>query len=99
CSSDLGQDKASLLGKILRLDIDSDGFPGDAERNYSIPPTNPFNGDAASHGEVWAYGLRNPWRCSFDRATGDLIIADVGQNQREELNFEPVSSHGGVNYG
>jgi glucose/arabinose dehydrogenase len=82
------QDTSSLLGKLLRLDVD--GAPP-----YAIPPTNP--GFAA--GEVWAYGLRNPWRFSFDRETGDLYVGDVGQNAWEEVDFQPASSAGGENYG
>ncbi|MFN0057878.1 MAG: PQQ-dependent sugar dehydrogenase [Planctomycetota bacterium] len=88
-----------LLGKILRLDVDGvDDFPADATKNYSIPPTNPFVG-IAGEDEIWAYGLRNPWRGSFDRATGDLWIADVGQFQREEVDFQPAGFAGGANYG
>lgn len=86
------------LGKILRLDINGDDFPADATRNYAIPPDNPFVGTAGDD-EIWAYGLRNPWRASFDRLTGDFYIADVGQNQVEEINFQPASSTGGENYG
>ena len=92
------QDLDSLEGKILRLDVDSDDFPGDPERNYGIPPDNPFVGvDGAD--EIWAYGLRNPWRCSFDRETGDFYIADVGSATWEEVNFQPADSTGGENYG
>jgi glucose/arabinose dehydrogenase len=87
-----GQSLDTLLGKILRLDVDN-GFP------YAVPPTNPFVGRPGARGEIWAYGLRNPWRFSFDRITGDLYIADVGQNQYEEVNFQPASSGGGQNYG
>jgi glucose/arabinose dehydrogenase len=86
------------LGKLLRLDVSGDDFPEDVDRNYKVPAGNPFvgvNGDD----EIWAYGLRNPWRNSFDRETGDLLIADVGQNQREEINFQPGDSKGGENYG
>jgi glucose/arabinose dehydrogenase len=86
------------LGKMLRLDVDSDDFPADATRNYAIPDNNPFVGTTGDD-EIWAYGLRNPWRASFDRLTGDLYIADVGQNQREEINFQSASSTGGENYG
>jgi glucose/arabinose dehydrogenase len=86
------------LGKILRIDINDDDFPADATRNYAIPADNPFVGRIGDD-EIWAYGLRNPWRPSFDRLTGDLYIADVGQNQREEINFQPASSRGGENYG
>jgi glucose/arabinose dehydrogenase len=81
------QNLAVLLGKILRIDVESGVSP------YTIPTGNPFNS------EVWAYGLRNPWRFSFDRGTGDLFIADVGQNQFEEVNFQPAASSGGENYG
>lgn len=87
-----------LLGKMLRIDIDGDDFPNDPLANYAIPSSNPF-ADGGGAGEVWAYGLRNPWRSSFDRATGDLWIADVGQNNYEEIDFEPAGSVGGKNYG
>ncbi len=85
------------LGKVLRLDVDGDDFT-DARRNFAIPPTNPFVGTDGDD-EIWAYGLRNPWRMSFDRETGDLYIADVGQGQIEEINFQPADSTGGENYG
>lgn len=85
------QNLDSLLGKILRLDVDA-GSP------YAIPPTNPFIGRAGARSEIWSYGWRNPWRFSFDRVTGDLYIGDVGQNNWEEINFEPGGS-GGLNYG
>ena len=88
----------NLLGKILRIDVSTDAFPNDNTRNYSIPVSNPFVNDAADS-EIWAYGLRNAWRSSFDRATGDLYIADVGQREIEEINFQPASSQGGENYG
>lgn len=88
----------NLLGKMLRIDVDGDDFPADANRNYAIPPSNPFVGISGDD-EIWAYGLRNPWRNSFDRETGDLIIADVGQNAREEINFQSADSTGGENYG
>lgn len=88
-----GQAPDNLLGTILRIDVD-----GDAP--YAIPEDNPhFTGSPALAPEVWAWGLRNPWRFSFDRDTGDLYIADVGQNQWEEVNFEPADSTGGLNYG
>ena len=86
------------LGKILRVAVGGDDFPADPDRNYAIPPSNPFvaiEGDD----EIWAYGLRNPWRPSFDRATGDLYIADVGQITCEEIDVQPASSAGGKNYG
>jgi glucose/arabinose dehydrogenase len=88
----------NLLGKLLRIDVSSDAFPEDANRNYAIPPTNPFVGQVGDD-EIWAYGLRNPWRNSFDRLTGDLYVADVGQGAREEINFQPAGSGGGENYG
>ncbi len=88
----------NLLGKMLRIDVNGDDFPADAQRNYAIPPSNPFVGITGDD-ELWAYGLRNPWRCSFDRANGDLYIADVGQTQWEEVNYQPAASPGGENYG
>ncbi len=87
-----------LLGKILRIDVDTDDFPKDPQRNYGIPATNPFVG-GPERDEIWASGLRNPWRCSFDPVTSDLWIADVGQGTREELDFQPAASTGGENYG
>jgi glucose/arabinose dehydrogenase len=87
-----------LLGKILRVDVNGDDFPADTLRNYAIPSTNPFVGITGDD-EIWAYGLRNPWRCSFDRETHDLYIADVGQDAREEVSFQPASDTGGRNYG
>jgi len=85
------QDPQSLLGKMLRLDVD-------AAPPY-VPASNPFVGDPGTLDEIWALGLRNPWRFSFDRDTGDLYIGDVGQNSREEVDFQPASSAGGENYG
>jgi glucose/arabinose dehydrogenase len=79
------------LGKLLRLDVD--GPPP------YIPPSNPFVGGSGARSDVWAYGLRNPWRFSFDRETGDLFIGDVGQNVWEEVDFQPRTSIGGENYG
>jgi glucose/arabinose dehydrogenase len=79
---------------MLRIDVDRT----EGGRAYAIPPGNPFVGQAGWRPEVWAYGLRNPWRYQFDRATGDLFIADVGQNAYEEVNFQP-SGQGGQNYG
>jgi glucose/arabinose dehydrogenase len=88
---DNGQSLDTLLGKVLRIDVDN----GDT---YAIPSNNPF---AAGGGkpEIWAYGLRNPWRFSFDRLTGDFYIADVGQGAWEEIDFQPANSPGGENYG
>lgn len=88
----------NLLGKMLRIDVEGDDFPSDANRNYSIPAGNPFV-DVTGDDEIWSYGLRNPWRNSFDRETGDLYIADVGQNVREEINVQLGDSSGGENYG
>jgi glucose/arabinose dehydrogenase len=87
-----GQNLGMLLGKILRIDVDN-GVP------YGIPPDNPFVGDAGAGDEIWAWGLRNPWRFSFDRLTGDMYIGDVGQSSWEEVNFQPSTSTGGENYG
>ena len=86
------------LGKILRIDVNTDQFPGNPNRHYAIPPTNPFV-DQTGDDEIWAYGVRNPWRMSFDRETGDLYFGDVGQLTREEVSFQPASSTGGENYG
>ena len=89
-----GQNLGVLLGKILRLDVDTE--PG--EGGYIVPPDNPFVSDPDARGEIWATGLRNPWRFSFDRETNDLWIGDVGQNAFEEINREPAGT-GGLNYG
>jgi glucose/arabinose dehydrogenase len=94
-----GQNINALLGKILRIDVNGDDFPGDTSRNYAIPPTNPFAGATPGADEVWAYGLRNPWHFSFDRATGDLYIGDVGQNLWEEIDYQAAGAAGGRNYG
>jgi glucose/arabinose dehydrogenase len=96
----------NLLGKILRLDVDGpDNIPGNADdadpangKPYRIPAGNPFNGTNGDR-EIWAFGVRNPWRDSFDRLTGDLWIADVGQDAREEVNFVPNGSGAGWNFG
>jgi glucose/arabinose dehydrogenase len=87
-----GQDLSQLLGKLLRVDIDH-GSP------YAIPASNPFVQHAGARGEIWAYGLRNPWRFSFDRSSGDLWIGDVGQGTYEEADLQPATSIGGENYG
>ncbi|MCA9839157.1 MAG: PQQ-dependent sugar dehydrogenase [Trueperaceae bacterium] len=87
-----GQALYTPLGKLLRIDVDS-GDP------YAVPETNPWANSPDAFKEIWAYGLRNPWRFSFDRETGDLYIADVGQNKYEEVNFQAASSKGGENYG
>jgi glucose/arabinose dehydrogenase len=87
-----GQNTDTLLGKILRLAPSAHG-------GYTIPSTNPFVGQAGRRGEIWAYGLRNPWRFSFDRATGDMVIGDVGQDLQEEVDFAAAGSGAGANYG
>jgi glucose/arabinose dehydrogenase len=94
-----GQDLTTWLGKILRVDVNGDDFPGDPDLNYAVPPDNPFVNDPDALDEIWAYGVRNPWRCTFDRLTGDFFIADVGQGNWEEINFQPAASAGGENYG
>ncbi|HSG38188.1 MAG TPA: PQQ-dependent sugar dehydrogenase, partial [Thermoanaerobaculia bacterium] len=86
----------TLLGKMLRIDVDQNV---NSAPFYGIPHDNPFRGAGDPPDEVWALGFRNPWRFSFDRQTGDLWIADVGQNQREEIDFQPANSSGGQNYG
>jgi glucose/arabinose dehydrogenase len=116
---DNAQDHSSLLGKILRIDVEvgsistaSSDFDhilylptvfnydsGITIPKYVVPPDNPFIDNPAYRPEIWALGLRNPWRFSFDRQTGDLYIADVGQNRWEEVNFQPSNSPGGENYG
>ncbi len=87
-----GQSLNTYFGKILRIDVDS-GIP------YGVPKTNPFISTSEAKGEIWALGLRNVWRFSFDSETGDLYLGDVGQNKWEEINFQPGSSSGGENYG
>jgi glucose/arabinose dehydrogenase len=90
-----GQSRTTLLGKILRIDpsTEDDGDPA-----YTIPDGNPYKGSLSMANEIWAFGLRNPWRCSFDRATGHLWVGDVGQNSREEIDVIP-SGVGGLNFG
>ncbi|UUP16560.1 PQQ-dependent sugar dehydrogenase [Nitratireductor thuwali] len=109
-----GQDLGTLLGKLLRIDVN---VPDDSYQAYAIPPDNPFARQAGivelfgiteeefaqihteARPEIWAYGLRNPWKFHFDSETGDLFIAEVGQNHWEEINFQPADSEGGENYG
>ena len=111
------QNPGSLLGKILRIDVEmqqtleftptmkiylplaAQGNQAVGQISYRIPETNPFVGRDGYRPEIWALGLRNPWRFSFDPLTGDLLIGDVGQNEREEVDFQPASSPGGENYG
>ncbi|MFL5539597.1 MAG: PQQ-dependent sugar dehydrogenase [Longimicrobiaceae bacterium] len=86
-----GQNNAALLGKILRIDVNG-------AAPYAIPPTNPFVGQTGKRPEIWITGVRNPWRLSFDREAGLLYLADVGQNQWEEVNVTPAGT-GGLNFG
>jgi glucose/arabinose dehydrogenase len=88
-----GQNPAELLGKLLRVDVEAGVSP------YAIPAANPFTQTVGYRGEIWALGLRNPWRFAFDRMNGDLYIADVGQNEYEEVDHQPAASGGGENYG
>ncbi len=114
--SNNAQNPASLLGKLLRIDVELEQLPpspgdvkvylpyisnnasGGAGLNYLIPHDNPFVGMSGYREEIWAMGLRNPWRFSFDTLTGDLYIGDVGQNKVEEIDFQNTSSSGGENY-
>ncbi|MBK7644291.1 MAG: PQQ-dependent sugar dehydrogenase [Planctomycetes bacterium] len=96
--SNNAQNLGSRLGKQMRIDIDGDDFPADTGNNYAIPPTNPFLGVTGALPEIWHYGLRNPWRASFDRLTGDQWIGDVGQGAIEEVDFVPAGV-GGLNFG
>jgi len=89
-----GQSLAALEGKILRIDPRASG-----NRPYSIPRSNPFAGRSGARGEIYSYGLRNPWRFSFDRSTGDLAIGDVGQNEIEEISFRRRGRGRGANFG
>lgn len=89
------QNLTTLLGKLLRVDVDNT----DTGLNYGIPADNPFVNDSSALNEIWAYGLRNPWKFSFDSENGDLWIADVGQNEIEEINRVSTASTGGENYG
>jgi glucose/arabinose dehydrogenase len=91
--NDNAQNLSRPLGKILRLDVDAENVP------YAAPADNPFVNTSGAMPEIWAYGLRNPWRFSFDRETGDLWIGDVGGSAWEEINFQPVTWPGGANYG
>jgi glucose/arabinose dehydrogenase len=92
--NDVSQSDSSLLGKMLRLNVDVDSAP-----YHSVPPDNPNAGAGLPLGLIWAKGLRNPWRFSFDRANGDLYIGDVGQNAVEEIDYTVAASTGGENYG
>lgn len=109
---DRGQSLDSALGKMLRIDVDNNNAPSHPAPlmfedpacpqdtgNYAIPADNPYAESTTACPEIWASGLRNPWRFSFDKNTGDIFIGDVGQGVREEINFQPASSLGGENYG
>jgi len=87
-----GQALDSLLGKILRIDVSP-------KTGYKVPADNPFVSNKDAKPEIWSYGIRNPWRCSFDRETGDFWIGDVGQNKWEEINFMPKGKASGANFG
>jgi glucose/arabinose dehydrogenase len=89
----VAQNPDNVLGKLLRIDVESGAAP------YAVPPDNPFVGVAGFRPEIWALGLRNPWRFSFDRGTGDLYIGDVGQNNFEEIDFQAAGDPVGRNYG
>ncbi|PCJ64479.1 MAG: hypothetical protein COA73_03740 [Candidatus Hydrogenedentota bacterium] len=92
------QNLTNKLGKILRIDVDA-GVPANPAVPY-VPASNPFlDGAGGNDDSIWVFGLRNPWRFSFDRANGDLYIADVGQNAVEEIDYQPAASSGGENYG
>ena len=90
-----GQNPRTLLGKILRIDVDTRS----GDRQYAIPPDNPFADGVGGAPEIWLTGLRNPWRISFDRTTGDLWIGDVGQSAWEEVDVQRAGAPGGTNYG
>lgn len=87
------QDSSTLLGAVLRIDVGSHANP------YSIPGSNPFSNAKGQRGEIWVQGLRNPWGFAFDGGSGDLFIPDTGDAEREEVNFLPVASEGGANFG
>ena len=86
-----GQDLNTIFGKVIRIDVN--------QTPYGIPKSNPYYGQENKRGEIWAWGLRNVWRFSFDRKNGDIFYGDVGQNKWEEINYEPSNSKGGINYG
>lgn len=102
CALGEGQGYAQTVdrreGKVLRIDVRGDDFPSDMAKNYAVPPNNPFLSGPWLP-EVFIAGVRNPWRCSFDRQTGDFYVADVGGGTAEEINIIPVGSPGGMNFG
>jgi glucose/arabinose dehydrogenase len=89
------QDPSNLLGAMLRLDVGD----GAADPLYQAPADNPFIGDEGAMAEIWAVGLRNPWRYDFDPLSGDLYLTDVGAQKREEINYQPAGQGAGANYG
>jgi glucose/arabinose dehydrogenase len=96
------QNTDSLFGKLLRIDVHGTGAVPCGQSDpapYAIPPSNPFVGVADTCEEIWAYGFRNPWRYSFDRSTGDMFLADVGEDAWEEIDMQPAGDAGGENYG
>ena len=97
-ASNFAQNRNVLLGKMLRVNINADDF-ADPNINYGVPGDNPFVGQAGMRGEIYSYGLRNPWRSGFDSANGNLWIGDVGQGAREEVNLVRGDSSGGQNFG
>ena len=110
--NDRGLNLGSALGSMLRIDVDGNNAPSHPApvvstdhvcpqdgANYAIPADNPFVGSAGACPEIWAWGLRNPWRWSFDKDTGDMFIGDVGQGSREEISYQAAASSGGENYG
>ena len=96
--NNFAQTPTSFLGKILRIDVTGDDFPTDSSQNYAIPPSNPWVGVAGVNPEIWAFGMRNPFRWTVDPVTGGLLIADVGQDAFEEVDYEPAG-HSHRNYG
>lgn len=107
-----GQNLGSVLGSMMRIDVDNNNAPNHPApvlssdhacpqdgNNYAIPADNPFVNTSGACPEIWSYGLRNPWRWSFDKDTGDLYIGDVGQNSWEEIDYQPANNAGGENYG
>jgi glucose/arabinose dehydrogenase len=103
--TDRPQDPTTLLGKVIRINVNDAPEEGAADckgagsGNYSIPLSNPYHGSATACDEIWARGMRNPWRLSFDRVAGDLYLSDVGEAAWDELNFRTAGSAGGQNYG
>lgn len=89
-----GQNPHSWFGTVMRIDVDGDDFIADPERNYAVPADNPYADGVSGAPEVWAWGLRNPWRASFDPTTGDMYLGDVGQGWYEEIDLIPGGTNG-----